>query len=70
MPTTPHIERHFIYLKYYLMGIGGCDNAGFVPVRFLQRPLYRHHPLRSGALTVLVGGLAAGVAFGLARIIE
>ena len=26
-------------------------------------------PLRSGAQTVLVGGLAAGVAFGLARLI-
>jgi len=27
------------------------------------------NPLRSGAQTVLVGGLAAGVAFGLARLI-
>jgi len=55
MPQTPHPERHF---------------TGSEIVRDIVIGFTGARPIRSALQTMLIGGLAAAVAFGLAKAIS
>ena len=80
MPQTPHVERHFsgsevvrdivigmsdgLTIPFALAaGLSGIANSTAIVITGAR-------PIRSAIQTALIGGLAAAVAFGLAKAIS
>ena len=67
IPLTPYMTMHSAHEA--LLGSVGVTLSPD-DLRLCQGPLHRHHPIRGAIQTTVVGGLAAGAAFLLARIVS
>ena len=68
IPLAPYMIFHSSRAGSGLVGGGHADGAG--RFRLHQGPLHRLRPGRSASQTIVIGGLAAGAAFLMAKAIS